>query len=424
LTITLSGVLAAVIFQKPLVFGFFPGFLLLVVLTKNKGNSYQHIYDICRQGVKRTSGVIWILFLVGFLLPSWYHAGTIEQMVSIALYFIKPEHFLVLSFLISMLFSMILGTSVGTLSSIGIPIIGSGLALQIPVEMVAGAVISGAFVGDRTSPFSSAHQLLAQTNEISVKMQFRSLFKTTFLAIIFGILFFCYLDNYLQTKGNLKQIALEAIQISKFIPPTVLILTVLLRVRVLYAFIFSIGFACVLALFNGVRFSTLVYSLWSGVPDLGGGLASMYLLLLFLALAGAYNGLLEEQRVIQILLDKWVQASHSLFTDTIKTMIVTLGITMIAANQTLPIILTGRTFLPYWRERYRNGELSRVMADSTMLFPGIVPWSVLTIMCSTVTGVSVISYFPFAVFLWSLPILTIIVSLIEGGKAIQRVSNM
>lgn len=127
---------------------------------------------ICQSGVKRTSGVIWILFLVGFLLPTWYLAGTIGQMVSIALHIITLEHFFMLSFIIAFTFSLILGTSVGTLSSIGIPIIGSAIALNLPIEIVAGALISGAFVGDRTSPFSSAHQLLAHTLEISVRNQF------------------------------------------------------------------------------------------------------------------------------------------------------------------------------------------------------------------------------------------------------------
>ncbi|MHC0035611.1 Na+/H+ antiporter NhaC family protein [Pseudoneobacillus sp. C159] len=414
----------AVSLHKPLVVGFLPGFLLLVGLAKRKGMTFQQIYTICQQGVTRTSGVIWILFLVGFLLPSWYYAGTIEQMVAISLHFIRAEHFLVLSFIISIVFSMILGTSVGTLSSIGIPIIGSAITLQIPVEMVAGAVISGAFVGDRTSPFSSAHQLLAQTLEIQVKHQFRAMLKTTILAIIFGILFFSYLDNHLQVNGNLKPILLEALSISKFIPPAILVLVVMLRIKVLYAFIFSISSACVIALSNGVSFSMLIFSLWTGVSGLGGGLSNMYLLLLFLALAGAYNGLLEELKVISILLNKWVQSSHSLLADTVKTMLVTLGVTLIAANQTLPIILTGRTFLEHWRKRYRNGELSRVMADSTMLFPGIVPWSVLTIMCSTITGVSIFSYFQYAIFLWLLPVLTILVSLTNNGKAIQKLWNV
>lgn len=406
----------AVSFDKPLVLGFLPGFLLLVLLTKSKGFTFKKIAQISSHGVKRTSGVIWILFLVGFLLPSWYLAGTIEQMVSIALNLITLEHYFVTSFVISFIFSMILGTSVGTLSSIGIPIMGSALALNLPLEIVAGAIISGAFVGDRTSPFSSAHQLLAHTVEIQVKKQFYAMALTTIVAIVLGIGFYQYLDILLLSEIPIKHMAeIQAeLNFSKFLPPFILILLVIFRVRIFYAFIASITSACMLALMNGVGVVKLLRALMYGIEGLGGGLNNMYLLLLFLGLAGAYNGLLEELKIVQNLLERWLHASNSLIADTIKTMLATFGITLIAANQTLPIILTGRSFLSHWSTRYSNAELARVMADSTMLFPGIVPWSVLTIMCSTIVGVSILDYFQYAIFLWVLPLLTIGVSIVKS----------
>lgn len=421
LTLTLLGVLFAVSFHQPLVLGFLPGFILLVILAKSKGVKNKELFQICKRGVKRTSGVIWILFLVGFLLPSWYLAGTINQMVAIALNIITPEYFFTSSFLIALFFSMLLGTSVGTLSAIGLPIMGTALALHIPSEIVAGALISGAFVGDRTSPFSSAHQLLAHTIEISVKKQFRAMSLTTVLAIILGIIFYRFLD--IRILHNFSTIyASEGVELSilKFLPPIVLIVMVLLRYKILYAFILSITIACLLAILNGLEFVKLVSSLWYGIKGLGGGLANMYLLLLFLGLAGAYNGLLEELKVIQTLLDQWLQTSHSLLNDTFKTMIATLGITLVAANQTLPIILTGRSFLSHWASKYSKEELARIMGDSTMLFPGIVPWSVLTIMCSTIMGVSIFEYFSYAIFLWAPPLLTIGVSMLKAGKGKRK----
>jgi Na+:H+ antiporter, NhaC family len=390
---------------------------LLVGLARGNGVTFKKIFIISKNGVKRTSGVIWILFLVGFLLPSWYLAGTIDQMVSVALHIITPQHFFTLSFIVAIIFSMILGTSVGTLSSIGIPIMGSAIALQIPVEIVAGALISGAFVGDRTSPFSSAHQLLAQTVEITVKQQFRAMGVTSLLAILSGIFFYSFLDNRLLNEIH-NQVSVNRVNLSflKFIPPVILILMVIMRIKVLYAFLFSIAFACLLAVWNGIGLIKLILSLWYGITGLGGGLKNMYLLLLFLGLAGAYNGLLEELKVIQSILDRWLKTSYTILSDTLKIMLATLGITLIAANQTLPIILTGRSFLDYWSSKYSKEELARVMADSTMLFPGIVPWSVLTIMCSAITGVSIFDYFYYAIFLWILPIFTICLSVFKMNR--------
>lgn len=416
LAITLLGVLLSVGLHIPLVIGFTPGFIILVIQVRTKGLPAKNIAAICKRGVARAKGVILILLLVSFLLPSWYISGTIDQLVGISLHLITPEHFLVLSFVITMFFSMILGTSVGTLSSIGLPIISTAAALNMPLEMVAGALVSGAFVGDRTSPFSSAHQLLSHTVEVPVKRQFQSMLFSTVTAVAAGIFFFGFLDltNTEWKSAATAEFHWSELSLVKFLPPLLLIASVAFRVKIINAFLLSIGAACILALTGPTSFSSLVHSLVFGIEGLGGGLSNMYLLLLFLALAGAYNGLLEELSVIQPILDRWLSKSSSLFKDTLKTMGATLGITLIAANQTLPIILTGRSFLPHWEKYHSKEQLARVMADSSMLFPGMIPWSVLAIMCSTVLGVPLFSYLPYAVFIWVLPLVTLVLSLVKG----------
>ncbi len=402
----------AVSFNKPLVIGFLPGFLYLVMLIKNKGLSKGEIWEVCKKGIKKARTVIMILLLVSFILPSWYKSGTIEQLVSISLYIIIPEYFFLLTFIISMCFSMLLGTSVGTLSAVGIPIMSSAIAINLPPEIVAGALISGAFVGDRTSPFSSAHQLLAQTVEVSVKKQFLAMFIPTIVAVFIGAAFFIILD-FLHEITVYDVSSLEQLSLITFFPPIVLVGLVLLRISIIYSFLFSIIVAILISFGKGVTFIEILYSLIFGVNGVGGGLANMYLLLLFLVLAGAYNGLIEEFRVIQPFLDNWLQHSRSLIEDTLKTTGASFGISLIAANQTLPIILTGRSFLPHWRKKQRSEELARVMADTTMLFPGMIPWSVLAIMCSTIVGVPIITYLPYAIFLWVLPIITLVISIIK-----------
>jgi Na+:H+ antiporter, NhaC family len=237
---------------------------------------------------------------------------------------------------------------------------------------------------------------------------------TTIFAVLSGITFYSFLDSHLVNEiYHPDTNKLLTLSMWKFTPPIILILMVMMRIKVLYAFLFSIITACLISIMDGVGLVKLVHSLWYGIKGLGGGLENMYLLLLFLGLAGAYNGLLEELKVIQTILDRWLQASYNLLSDTLKIMLATLGITLVAANQTLPIILTGRSFFFHWSSKYSKLELARVMADSTMLFPGIVPWSVLTIMCSTITGVSVFDYFIYAIFLWILPVFTIFLSIFK-----------
>ncbi|MDP4170895.1 MAG: Na+/H+ antiporter NhaC family protein [Bacillota bacterium] len=419
ISVTLMGIVASVAFSIPLAIGFLPGLITLIFLVRMKNHSFALIWQVGKAGISRAKTVIFILFFVGFLLPSWYEAGTINQLVSLSLRMIIPSHFLLVSFLISSVFSMMLGTSVGTLSSIGIPIIGTAAALHLPLDMVAGALISGAFVGDRTSPISSSHQLLSNIVEVEVKKQFQAMLVTSIAAVAAGCVFYWVLDTSLHPA---KMIHTNSIMGRKgtdfvaFLPPAILIGAVLLRFKIIYAFMGSILTACVVTFLNGISAMVLFKTLLFGVTGLGGGLKNMYLLLIFLALAGIYNGLLEEYQVIQPLLDKWINSSSMLAMDTVKLVLATLGISMLSGNQTLPIILTGRSFLPHWSSKHGKEELARVMADSTMLFPAMIPWSVLAIMGSTILGVSLYNYLPYAIFLWILPVLTIVISSFKQVK--------
>lgn len=414
--VTLLGVLLSVSFHIPLVIGMIPGYIYLVLLVRQKGVSLKTLLQISSNGVRKTQMVILILLLVSFILPSWYLSGTIDQLVSLSLYVITPDHFYLLSFIIAMLFSMTLGTSVGTLSAVGIPIMSTALAIDLTPEIAAGALISGAFVGDRTSPFSSAFQLLSHTVETQIKKQFKAMSVTTVIGVTVAIIFYGMLDT--QSTFTVSEVThgLKEISLLSFLPPLILIAVVLFRKGIIYGFLLSIIAASILSLTNDVTTKELFTSLLFGVEGKGGGLINMYLLLLFLALAGAYNGILEEFKLIQPLIDHWFNTSKNIVDDTIKTIIATFGISLIAANQTLPIILTGRTLLTHWRKNHSQEELSRVMADSTMLFPGMIPWSVLALMCSAVVGVPIISYLPYAVFIWILPIFTIAVSFVNHLK--------
>ncbi|WP_462411796.1 Na+/H+ antiporter NhaC family protein [Neobacillus sp. Marseille-QA0830] len=412
---TLFGVVCSVVFQFPLVVGFLPGLLVLGWLAFRKGYALKEILIISLLGVNQAKIVLLILFLVSFLLPSWYLSGTIDQMVQVALGLIAPRHFFVLAFLSSMAFSMLLGTTIGTLSSIAVPILGTAAVLGLPAQMTAGALVAGAFVGDRTSPFSSSHQLLAHTVEIRVNKQEKAMLPSTLMALFLCFVFYAGLDVLIAGKvsGVERHMEWNRLSLAKFIPPMVLILFVVFRIRIAYAFLSSILSAAVLAFIGGTPTFEIIDAFWRGIEGVGGGFVHMYELLLFLMAAGAYNGLLEKLNIIQPYLEKWLKSSKSLKGDTFKVLIAGGMISLIAANQTLPIILTGRSFLPHWSLRYSKEELARVLGDSVMLFPGMVPWSVLTIMCSTIVGIPVSSYLPYALFLWILPLISMLFSILK-----------
>lgn len=192
LIVTLLGIFSAVFFHFPLVIGFLPGLFVLVTICLYKGVSFRALLQMGRRGALQTKEVVIILLLVSMLLPMWEISGTMEQMVALFLHFLSPDHFLVLSFFFMMLMSLVLGTAVGSLSALGIPLMSVAMSLHLPLPVVAGTLVSGAFVGDRTSIFSSAYQLLVHTVETSVYRQLKKLLPTTLLAICFSACFYFF----------------------------------------------------------------------------------------------------------------------------------------------------------------------------------------------------------------------------------------
>jgi Na+:H+ antiporter, NhaC family len=420
--ITLAGIISSVILHISLIFGILPGVTYLILLSLRKGYRAKEILKLGYQGIGKVKIVLFILFLISFLLPSWYLSGTINSMVTMTLNAINPHHFFVFSFLTTMMFSMILGSSIGTLSALGVPLMSTALFLDLPVEIAAGAVISGAFVGDRTSPFSSAHQLLANILETTVKKQGKAMLFSSITSIVITILFFSILDS--RIGAGISAIHSEAtseqtISFIQFIPPILLVALVLFRINIIFSYLASILSGSLIALYNGVSVLEIINGFWHGIEGLGGGLSHMYSLLLFIAIAGVYNSLLEELNLIQPLLDKWLQSSTSMFSDSIKTTAATIIICVIAGNQTMPIILTGRSFLAHWSNKYNKEELARLMGDTTLLFPAMIPWNVLAIMSSTVINTDLFTYLPYAIFLWILPCLTILVSFFKKSKSYE-----
>lgn len=420
--ITFVGTVLSILFEKSMVLGFLPGFSYLLFQSWKSGKRLKEIFESCGRGIKRIHVVLVILLIVSFMLPSWYEAGTINTMVRISLSTINPDIFFVCAFLLTMVFSMILGSSIGTLSALGIPLISTSWALHLPIEITAGAIISGAFVGDRTSPFSGIHQLLASTLGISVRKQGRAMIRTTLIAIIGSVCFFFAFDFYQihETPLQEQNVSIFKLQtIVELLPSVLLVLLVLCRIHIIIAFMTSVLVAMMIALYKGTQLMNLLNLCWQGIDGLGGGLSHMYELIFFIAIAGAYNTLLEERDLLQPVIQQWVDTSRSRIGDTLKVIVTSLAIASIIPNQTMPIIVTGRSFLPYWSQRYTKEELASVMADTT-LFPAMIPWNALALMSSAVISVPLFTYLTYAIFLWLPPVLTILFSIFTEQSQQQK----
>jgi NhaC family Na+:H+ antiporter len=421
IALTVMGLGLAYLFHIPLVLGFIIGLGLLYFFMRRTGIKDRILLMSMRLGIFHTKEVVWILMLVGLLIPAWTACGTTPYLIDTGLEFIAPAYFLTISFIFAAVVSLILGTSTGTLSSVGIPLIGAGALLQVPLPVLAGAIISGVFVGERMSPFSSANQLVAASTGTTVLKQLPYLLPSTGSAFFASLVFFIWQDRGgIWHKSNGQMISHQSYAVYfhyspwLMLPVVLLLGAMVLRVKTRYCFLLSIASSIMFgAITQEISLNSWMIYLWHGfssalLPALhSNGLFSMLDLIALIVTAGAFNGILEETQVIKPYIVSLFGQSSSMGTATLRTVLFGFALVLLSCSQTLPIMMTGRNLLPVWRMRFRIEHLSRVVGDSPMVMAALVPWNLLAILCGAIIGVPPEQYAPYAVFLWILPLLTL-----------------
>lgn len=411
--VTLLPLMGAVAGDFPLAAAMIPGLITLTAVTRRKNVRWIDIFSTMKKGIYRNRNVAWLLVFIGLLLPTWALAGTIDDLNSLFLTFISPAFFFTAAFLITAVMSITVGSAVGSLSIVGIPLMSAGLTLQLPEAVIAGALISGAFVGDRSSPLSSSFQLLAFSTELTVRKHLRTIVPTLFFGVLAVTLIFLLIDINVHPQagqtGAHGEIVWSSLIVS-FIPPLLLLVLISFGKDMKVCFSSAIAAAGVILLFRGVSPASWLHGAWNGVESLN-GLIDMLPFVLFILLVGAYCQVIEETEMLQPLLERVFTNTTSLPVNTAQTIGVAAGVSLVSPNQSFPILLTGRSLLPHWKKHFDKQGLSRTLADSTVVFAGMVPWSLLALLCSTIVGVPVIYYLPYAVFLWIMPLVTMIYSL-------------
>jgi Na+:H+ antiporter, NhaC family len=423
LCITICGVGAAYAFALPLFCGFAFGFVALIAAVMSRGADRKQLVRSIAHGAGHTKEVVYILLLVGMLIPAWMASGMIPFLIDTGLSLMNPAYFTAGSFVLAAVISMTLGTSTGTLSSVGLPIMGMAPLLHVPLPLVAGALVSGAFVGDRSSPFSSAHLLIAASTGVTVKRLSRALATTGIAAFVLSVCFFLAFDlwgNWAASGEGIVKTGFSDVfhyHPVLFIPPLLLILPMLFRLPGRIGFLLSIAAALIIGSWlQHISAGQWVEWLWSGyhsslLPTLQSkGVSNMIDLVLLILLAGAFNGIIEEFRLLEPYLGRLFGDSFTLVGGTWRTLAFASALCLVSCTQTLPIMMSGRNLLPIWTKRLPQEQLSRVVADTSAVIAGLVPWNLIAILCSTILAVPVEQFVPFSIFLWSLPLLTLAVS--------------
>ena len=379
---------------------------------------------------------IMILFLVGALAGTWLVSGVIPAMVYYGLQLLSPSIFLPASVVIAAVISIATGSSWTTSATVGIALVGIGTALGIPTGMIAGAVISGAYFGDKMSPLSDTTNLAPAMAGTDLFTHIKYMSITTVPTIIITLIVFGILSATIETNGNadvsnLLDTIKSTFHISPylFIVPLTVITLILLKTKPLIALSAGVLLAAVFAfifqsdilsnlsesnfqsIINAVFVDTEIVTTNEKLNELfsSGGMEGMLWTIFLIICAMVFGGVMDGIGALARITKALLSLASSVFGLFSATVVSCLGLNIVASDQYLAIVIPGKMFKKAYEDKGLAPEnLSRTLEDSGTVTSVLIPWNTCGAYQSSVLGVGVGEYFIYAIFNWLSPFMTLI----------------
>ena len=379
---------------------------------------------------------ILILLLVGALAGTWLISGVIPAMVYYGLQVLSPAIFLPASVIIACIISVATGSSWTTSATVGIALVGIGTALGINPGMIAGAVISGAYFGDKMSPLSDTTNLAPAMAGTDLFTHIRYMAFTTVPTILITLIAFGIMSATIEVTGDADISGLLATIDNTFnttpwlfIVPVIVIALILLKTKPLIALGVGVISAAVVAvifqsnvlsqisetnlsaIINAIFTDTAIVTENEKLNDLfsAGGMIGMLWTILLIICAMIFGGIMDGIGALARITKELLKLATSIFGLFASTVVSCLGLNIIASDQYLAIVIPGKMFKKAYEDRGLAPEnLSRTLEDSGTVTSALIPWNTCGAYQSGVLGVGVAEYFAFAIFNWLSPFMTLL----------------
>ncbi len=379
---------------------------------------------------------IMILFLVGALAGTWLISGIIPAMVYYGLQVLSPEIFLPASVIIAAIISIATGSSWTTSATVGIALVGIGSALGIPTGMIAGAVISGAYFGDKMSPLSDTTNLAPAMAGTDLFTHIKYMSLTTVPTILVTLIVFTILSGTIDTSGSadISNLLVSIdntfyISLWLFLVPGIVIAMILMKTKPLialgtgvvlaavFAFIFQSDVLATLsdskfeAIINSVLIDTNIETDNDKLSELfsSGGMSGMIWTILLITCAMVFGGVMDAIGALAKITKSLLSVATSVFGLFASTVVSCLGLNAIASDQYLALVIPGKMFKKAYEDKGLAPEnLSRTLEDSGTVTSVLIPWNTCGAYQSSVLGVDVTDYFVYAIFNYLSPFTTLL----------------
>ena len=419
--------------------------LLACILAAAVGALHRYTWKEMLEGITEAIAAavpaMLIILSIGILIAAWAAGGVIPTMVYYGLQIISPSFFLVTALLLCSLVSLAIGSSLSTIGTVGVALFGIGSALGVPPAVTAGAIVSGAYFGDKMSPLSDTTNLAPSVSGAGLFDHIRHMMVTTTPTYLICIVLYSILGAF-YGRGETSdeaQIALTLETLEEhfvihpllLLPPLLVLLMVIFKIPALPGLMGAAALGVLSAFFvQGVTVPEMLSALMDGFKtETGvatvdtllnrGGIMSMMKTVALMTLALSFSGIYERTGMAESILRKIVARVKSDRGLVVATILTAWGVLIGTGQQYVAIILTGRLFRPLYEElRLKPQNLSRALEDAGTVFGGIVPYSTGAGFTESALGVSAWQYGFFTFFGWINPLVSIIIALL--GKSMPR----
>ena len=405
--------------------------------------SYKDVISSISNSIKSVTPALIILLWVGALAGTWMISGIIPSMVYYGLKILDPNIFLPACIIICSIISVATGSSWTTSATVGIALVGIGKALGIPAGMVGGAVIAGAYFGDKLSPLSDTTNLAAAVSKVDLFKHIKYLTHTTIPSISITLIVFIILGIYQTSNGVTdNSFLIETIEntfnisLILFVVPIIVLIMIVkktppikaLTIGTLLGALFAILFQPQIINELSDSSNTTIIASYKVVIDtitsnvsittdseilnelfstggMIGMLNTIFLVMATMIFGGSMDAIGAIKSISKALLN-WADNIFKLFASTVASC---LALNLTASDQYLSIVVSGKMFEKAYEDKKLAPEnLSRTLEDSATVTSALIPWNSCGAYHSSVLGVSVGEYFIYAIFNWISPFMTLL----------------
>lgn len=414
--------------------------IYLAIVGRSQGMSLSDFIQGMKDGCSQAFIGLLFFLLIGALIGIWMQAGTVPALVYYGLDILSPRYFLVSSFVICAIVSTVIGTSWGTVGTVGIAImsIATASGIQIPLSVIAGSIVSGSWFGDKMSPISDSTVLAATACGTDIYKHIRSMCYTTLPASLITLVLFFMVNQYYAQAVVLNQEAIEPlkatlnelyqINIWVLIPPVLLVILCVLKIDAVVSLLSAIGAGILVsiliqkntitlafdAVMNGISIETSVEAV--NVLLNRGGIYSMMPTFLLGFTALCLGGALEKTHALHVILESITKKTKSVVTLVFTTMVSCFMGNAVFGDTYLTLVLNANLYRDIYEEKGLDlSILSRTVEEATTMSTPLIPWTAASAFVVGALGIPTLEYLPFAFLNLTIPAVSLLVAFFGIG---------